>query len=105
MDKEFVIFTEPERRRGGYLVVGEQQAVGVFMFAGDFVVWQQAGQLLHEVDHLLMPGHVGHGQTAGRTLATVCHSLRQVENTVRHGDHSFQLNLHWITFTCADSAF
>ncbi len=35
------------------------------MFAGDFIVWEQVGKLLHEVDDLLVPGYVGHCQGTG----------------------------------------
>lgn len=58
-----------------YLVMGQQQAVRVLVLAGDLVVGKQVGQLLHEVDDLLVPRHVGHGEAAGRALATVGHPL------------------------------
>lgn len=58
----------------------EQKTVGVLVFAGNLVVREQVGQLLHEMDDLLVPRDVGHGQAAGRALATIRHSLEEHQN-------------------------
>lgn len=57
------------------LFVGYQEAVGVLVLAGDAVVWEELGQLLDKVHDLLVPGDVGHGEAAGRAVATVRHPL------------------------------
>ena len=53
----------------------------MLVLTGDLVVGEQVGQLLHEVDDLLVPRHIGHGEAAGRALATVGHSLHSKDKT------------------------
>lgn len=57
----------PEERRPGsaYPLVSDKEAVGMFVLTSDFVVGDEIHQVLDKVHHLLMPGHVGHGETAG----------------------------------------
>lgn len=66
--------------RRPYLGVRQQQTVGVLVLAGHLVLRQHVGELLHEGHHFLVPGDVCHGQTAGRALAAVRHTL----HTNRH---------------------
>lgn len=47
-----------------YPCVSYQEAVGVFMFTSNFIVGDESHQLADKVYHLLVPGHVGHGETA-----------------------------------------
>lgn len=54
----------------------------MLVLAGDVVVGQEAGELLHKLDYLLMPGHVGHGQIAGGALAAVGYTLKWKRRTV-----------------------
>lgn len=60
-----------------YLFVSDQKAIGVLMFTRNFIVRKQSHQLLDKPDHFLVPRHVGHGEAAGRALATVGHTLRK----------------------------
>lgn len=55
--------------------MGNKDAVRVFVFRGDVIIRQQVSQLPDEVQDLVVPGHVGHGQVAGRALPTVRHPL------------------------------
>lgn len=55
----------------------QEKAVRVLMLAGNLIVREQAGQLLHKVDDLLVPRYVGHGEAAGRALAAVGHPLQR----------------------------
>lgn len=53
------------RLGSAYPFVSDKEAVGMLVLTGDFVVGDQIHQVLDKVHHLLMPGHVGHGETAG----------------------------------------
>lgn len=58
-----------------YLLVGNQEAVGVFVFTGDIIVRDQLHQFADKPDDFLVPGHVGHGQIACGTCSTVGDTL------------------------------
>ena len=47
----------------------------MLVFTSDFIVGVQIHQLTDKAHHLLVPGHVGHGKTARRTLSTVGNTL------------------------------
>ena len=61
-----------------YLFVCQQQAVGMLMFRGQFIVRQQVCKLLHKAHHLLMPRHIGHSQARRFGLSAVGHSLETI---------------------------
>jgi hypothetical protein len=47
----------------------------MFVLTRNFVVGDQIHQLADKVHHLLMPGHIGHGEAAGRAFSTVGDAL------------------------------
>lgn len=53
------------------------------MFAGNLILRQHVSQLLDKSDHLLVPGDVSHGQTAGRALPTVRDPLQTFQHSIR----------------------
>lgn len=69
---------------GAHPSVRHQEAVGVLVLTGDLVVGNQAHQLGDEAHHLLVPGHISHGETAGRALSTVGNALRGTTEAVTH---------------------
>lgn len=58
-----------------YLLVSYEKTVGMLVFTCNFIVGDQIHQLTDKAHHLLVPGHVGHGKTARRTLSTVGNTL------------------------------
>lgn len=68
---------------GSYLLVSYQEAVGMFVFTSNFIVGDQIHQLTDKAHHFFVPGHVGHGKTACRTLSTVGNTLWKHYNSQR----------------------
>lgn len=70
-------------KQSSYLGVCDEQTVGVLMLTGDLILRQHVSELLDEDDHLLVPGDVSHGQSAGRAFPTVRHPLDTQQNMIR----------------------
>lgn len=75
--------------------MGDQEAVGVLVFAGNLVAREKIHQFTDKVHHLFVPRDVGHGEAAGRAFPAVRHPLGKRHECIS-GRQPQTLSKYWM---------